>query len=63
MEYTEKELKTRIKDCRDELQRKRNYLKSVRKEVEEVQILLNFYETELKKLKGVSNPSSRMMNE
>ena len=63
MGYSEKELKIRIKDSRDELQRKRNYLKSVRKEVEEVQILLNFYETELKKLRGVENPSSRMMNQ
>lgn len=59
MKITESELKERIEIARDELRRKRSYLQTIQKEVEEREILLEYYESELKRLQ--INPSSRVM--
>ena len=57
--WTKKELEDKISDVKDDLRMKRNYLNVAEKEVERLQIVLERYQEELKKI--TLNPSSRHM--
>jgi len=58
--WTVKELESRIKEVREEIYRKKRYMKAIQKEIEGCQIILEKYQDELSRLK--SNPSSRFVD-